>query len=302
MVAADMLTYEKIYFALWEAGQRYGSFVQFRVIGKSHDERMIPMLEIGKGQTCVFCLAGMEGWDRQMPEVLVRMTEEYCRAYECGWKLDEFYEVQRLLDQIRICMIPVLNPDGYEICRRGYPAVRNPIYRQMLQMQNIPYEEFSGNARGVCISGNFPARGCVRRRISQEPASENETKALIRIFQEYCSRGLLSFSQMEKRILYYRKPQGVSYNQRTYRLARHLKNKTKYRLLNESVRRSERHGDSFYGSGSAEQFYGEITRQPALVVQLPPQPPDRVQNTERISQDYDEIHTLPLEYIFSLLE
>ena len=26
-----------------------GNFVQFRVIGRSYDERMIPMLEIGKG-------------------------------------------------------------------------------------------------------------------------------------------------------------------------------------------------------------------------------------------------------------
>ena len=47
MSTERMGTYEKIYFALWELGQRYGNFVQFRVIGRSHDDRMIPMLEIG---------------------------------------------------------------------------------------------------------------------------------------------------------------------------------------------------------------------------------------------------------------
>ena len=46
MSTERMGTYEKIYFALWELGQRYGNFVQFRVIGRSHDDRMIPMLEI----------------------------------------------------------------------------------------------------------------------------------------------------------------------------------------------------------------------------------------------------------------
>ena len=53
MSTEQMGTYEKIYFALWELGQRYGNFVQFRVIGRSHDDRMIPMLEIGKGDTCI---------------------------------------------------------------------------------------------------------------------------------------------------------------------------------------------------------------------------------------------------------
>ena len=44
------LSYEKIYFSLWELSQRYGTFTDFRVIGKSHDERMIPLLEIGNGE------------------------------------------------------------------------------------------------------------------------------------------------------------------------------------------------------------------------------------------------------------
>ena len=60
MSTEQMGTYEKIYFALWELGQRYGNFVQFRVIGRSHDDRMIPMLEIGKGDTCIICLSGVK--------------------------------------------------------------------------------------------------------------------------------------------------------------------------------------------------------------------------------------------------
>ena len=70
MSTEQMGTYEKIYFALWELGQRYGNFVQFRVIGRSHDDRMIPMLEIGKGDTCIICLSGVESGDRNLPEYL----------------------------------------------------------------------------------------------------------------------------------------------------------------------------------------------------------------------------------------
>ena len=108
-------TYENIYYLLWEAAQRYQKFTQFRVIGKSHDDRMIPMLEIGTGDLCIFCIAGFSGTDGQMSDRLAETAVELCRNYECGWTVQEFYEVRKLLDQTRLCIIPVVNPDGYEI-------------------------------------------------------------------------------------------------------------------------------------------------------------------------------------------
>ena len=108
-------TYENIYYLLWEAAQRYQKFTQFRVIGKSHDDRMIPMLEIGTGDICIFCIAGFSGTDGQMSDRLAETAVELCRNYECGWTVQEFYEVRKLLDQTRLCIIPVVNPDGYEI-------------------------------------------------------------------------------------------------------------------------------------------------------------------------------------------
>ena len=156
MLLSEIRTYEKIYYSLWETAQRYGSFAQFRVIGKSHDDRMIPMLEIGTGQTAVFCLAGLNGVDRQMPAYLLKMAAEYCQAYECGWNMREFYDVKELLNKVRLCLIPVLNPDGFELCEKGYTIIRNPIYRQMLRMQNIPFQEFSYNAREWTLRRIFP--------------------------------------------------------------------------------------------------------------------------------------------------
>ena len=65
-------TYEKLYYSLWELAGRYSSFVQFRVIGSSHDERMIPMLEIGKGRNVLFCLGSLDGRDQITPDILVQ--------------------------------------------------------------------------------------------------------------------------------------------------------------------------------------------------------------------------------------
>ena len=230
MIGMEACTYEKIYFALWEAARRYQDFTQFRVIGNSHDDRMIPMLEVGTGQAVVFCLSGLHGTDRQMPGLLVNMALEYCNAYECGWTLEHFYEVKTLLDEVRLCFIPVLNPDGYEIQAQGYSVIRNPIHRQMLRMKNLPPQEFFYNARGIDLRKNFPTSFMTRKSLLQEPASENETKALIRIFQEYNSLGLLSFCKSEKKLIYFHQPQSFSYNQKSYRLARHLQKCADYHL------------------------------------------------------------------------
>ena len=91
MSTEQMGTYEKIYFALWELGQRYGNFVQFRVIGRSHDDRMIPMLEIGKGDTCIICLSGVESGDRNLPEYpLQKITADPMKATGPSEKVMKF--------------------------------------------------------------------------------------------------------------------------------------------------------------------------------------------------------------------
>ena len=251
-------TYENIYYLLWEAAQRYQKFTQFRVIGKSHDDRMIPMLEIGTGDLCIFCIAGFSGTDGQI--------------------------------------IPVVNPDGYEICRKGYGTVRNPIFRQMLKMQDVPCDEFVCNARGMDPALNFPTSFCNRKKIHQQPASENETKALIRIFQEYGSRGLLVFCGSGKKIIYYRQEQGFSAGQKGYRLARHLKKCTRGKLERYSMdyeKQSDRRN-----MGRPEQFYGETIHQPAFRIEIPV----TGKNREEEKKEIQEIMMIPLECIYSLTQ
>ena len=70
----------------------------------------------------------------------------------------------------------VLNPDGYEIYEKDYTVIRNPIYRQMLRMQETPSREYICNARGMDLRRNFPTNYYRRQRISQQPASEMKRK------------------------------------------------------------------------------------------------------------------------------
>lgn len=301
MSVPETYTYEKIYLSLWELAQRYHSFTEFRVIGESHDERKIPMLEIGEGNEVVFCLAGVYGTEQIAPVLLLKMSEEYCQAYEYDWAAENFYHIRHLLKKIRLCMIPMLNPDGYEICRKGYRSIRNPIYRQMLKMKRIPREEFFSNARAVDIGRNFPTFYCNRQRIDQEPASENETKAFMRILQEYTSRGLLSFNEKEEGIVYCRQAQKLFYNQKSDRIARQLQ-----KCFNNSgsiyahiTKNPLRYSD---GIGSPEQFYAEKINKPSLEIEIPYRNLFSDHEENELRYGYEQIRLLPLEYLYSLDE
>ena len=129
----------------------------------------------------------------------------------------------------------------------------------MLRMQSIPAEDFGYNARGMDISHNFPTVHYIRSRMGEEPASENETKALIRIIQEYDGRGLLTFAQSGREIIYYHCQQGVGSLPKSYRLARHMQKSSSYHLEREQMTESAR--EKFKGMGTPEQYYIQTKKQ-----------------------------------------
>lgn len=267
-------TYEELYYEMWETAGRYSKITRFQVIGSSHDERMIPAVWVGNGNQTVFCIAGMIGTDRHMPGYLVEMMKEYTRAWECGWKLEEIYE-------------------------NDFFAIRNPIYRQMLRMQEVSCKEFTGNARGTELRKNFPTGYYRRKQIHQQPASENETKALVRLFQDDPGRGLLSFGYAGKRIVYFRQSQAFTANQKSYRMARHLQKCSASDMDKKNFHLEDVEPAGRQGYGSPEQFYTEICHQPAFRIEVPCENEVHAASIEK-QIEYREIHTLPLEYIFSL--
>mgnify|MGYP007008370715 CR=1 FL=1 len=68
----------------------------------------------------------------------------------------------------------------------------------MLKMQDVPVMNSRGMQEEWILHG-ISHHLLQQKKIHQQPASENETRALIRIFQEYGGRGLLVFCGYGKR-------------------------------------------------------------------------------------------------------
>ena len=148
------------------------------------------------------------------------------------------------------------------------------------------------------VTHNFPTSHYVRSRMGEEPASENETKALMHIIQEYGGRGLLSFGQSGREIVYYHSEQGIGGLPKSYRLARHMQKTSTYHLEREQAQESAR--QKFRGMGTIEQYYIQTKKQPAFRIKIPTPEQNGKAGKENKDKIYEEIHLLPLEYIFSL--
>lgn len=284
-------TYEELFSRMELLSKKYPEFVICRIVGQSHDDRMIPMIRIGTGVDTLICTAGIHGRESVNPLLMLKMAEAYCDAY----RYKEFVEgcsVYDLLNHYSICMIPLVNPDGYEIALRGFDSIHNPILRQMCKMKGIRHESWKYNARGVDINRNFPSMTYIQQQFYEYPASENETQAVMRIFQDYASVAYVDFHSRGKIIYYYRQMMTKKYNQRNFKLAKHLQ-----KLSNYTIGGKEEEFMSNMSGGHSVHYYSEFTGRPALTVETIEDEASFPLDLKYLDTSFEEIKAIPLSIL-----
>ncbi len=263
---------------------KYDSIIKYVTIGKSHDNRDIILLRLGSGQKHIICCGGVHARETINPVVLLRIVEYYAelyinykqqkrdlllKLYGTDQHLKEEYElmlygacIYELLQTYTILIVPLLNPDGYMIALKGFEAIRDAELRKRCEGMNVPSTEWKFNARGIDINRNFPCELWRSKFEGDHPASENETKTLIRLFHEHKSRGFLDFHSRGKSIYYYRSQMPESYNKKQLVLASRLQKVTNYKL--EEPEDEVETGDS---GGNTVHYYSEHFWKPALTIE-----------------------------------
>ena len=134
-------SYEDIFQGMEELSRRYPDFTVCRSIGTSHDGRDIPMMRVGLGKKTLVLTAGIHGRESVNPVLLVKMLEDYCQAFQD--REERYgYPVQTLLNGCSVVVIPLVNPDGYEIALRGFSVIHNPVLRQLCKMKEIGWQHW----------------------------------------------------------------------------------------------------------------------------------------------------------------
>ena len=71
------------------------------------------MIRIGLGMNALVLTAGLHGRESVNPVLLTKLAEEYCQAYADDAEIHH-YPVKELLNKCSLCILPLVNPDGYE--------------------------------------------------------------------------------------------------------------------------------------------------------------------------------------------
>lgn len=280
----NLPSYEQLYLELWELSCRFPDLVTFRVIGNSHDNRRIPMAAVGNGETVLYCVSGLEASDYRISIQFPGLIRTYCRAYEGNWSVHHFYQVKDLLQGGRLCIIPVLNPDGYEICRMGCTALRNPGYRQNLRSYGYTdYDSYNGNARGFRLNEWFLEK--------KHTVVENENRTIQTLLQEIPGKGLFYYGGSDGTkptvLTYSGKPRSYGIGKKNRRLVRGLRH-----TQGEGVRPEILRNRGILPDGALETYYIEKTKEPACRIRVP-----------EISGDSRSLfEASPLEGLFTLVQ
>jgi g-D-glutamyl-meso-diaminopimelate peptidase len=123
------------------------------------------------------------------------------------------------------------------------------------------------------------------------PASENETKALIKLFHDYRTKGFLDFHSRGKQIYYYRSQMPDSYNKKQLEIASRFQNITDYVLM--APEEEIETGDS---GGNTVHYYSETFKKPALTIETVEEEATFPMNWQYRLQTFEELKNLIFEF------
>lgn len=241
--------------------KKYSQILSRKIIGTTNDNRLVAALILGKGKKALICTGGVHGRESVNPVVMVKMIEYYCECYYEKRKLAGF-SLYDLLDTYCIVWIPLINPDGYEVARKGFGMLKNPCFRQAAKMRGIPFAEWKYNARGVDINRNFPCKHYKPLFPGDKPGSEPETAMLIQVFREFDTIGYFDFHSRGKIIYYYRNSLPEKYNIEQKKLASYLS-----RLCGYTIGEPEEEMADSSSGGNTVQYYAQTYKKAAITIE-----------------------------------
>lgn len=289
VILNKIYTYDELIQCIKDLECRFSDILTLTVVGMSHDERIIPMLQLGTAKECLICSAGIHGRESINPILMLKIIEDYCIAYESGDADSVYSSIQKN----SICFLPLINPDGYEIALSGYLAIRNPILRHSIMMDGIPSAEWKSNGRGVDINRNFPCRSFSPRGRMLHAASENESKAMIEVFRDFSnSIGYIDFHSRGQIIYYFRNAMSSVFNEEGEKYARYFQGFSHYEIGGKTDE-----FEDLSSGGNSVNYYSERYRRQAITVETVEDEAKFPLDPAYQMKTYEEIKKIPLAFL-----
>lgn len=194
--------------------QKRYPFVKIVQAGRSVCERPIYALTIGAMNAPAIFVGGTHGMEWASVLTTLRLCEDMAALYSKRGAYLYGITVSEALLHRGVVFLPLLNPDGYELRRRGRAALAaRPRTLSRFPDSDFPY--WQSNARGVDLNRNFGASFWEARRAAAEygvvrpsptryggpfPFSEPENRAVKKLIAMTRPRALFSLHSQGEEI------------------------------------------------------------------------------------------------------
>lgn len=282
-------TYNEILNQSIKLSKLYPGLISLTHIGKSHDNREIFMIKLGKGDEGALYISGVHGREAVNPTVLLSIIEYYVnRYYSMG---------DTILDNYALYFIPLLNPDGYVIATEGYFFIDSVHYKTISKNTGIDSFSYKFNANAIDINRNFASESYVSTKNSGMADNEPETKALINVCEHYDFMGMTDFHSRGEAIFYHRQAMDYEYNKKQFHIACELAKSSGYKLYTTKLENP----DGLSG-GNTVNFFSERYHKPAITIETVPDEAEFPLSHQYCKKVFNEIKNVPVQFLKLLIE
>ena len=221
--------------------------IKVRAIGKSVYGRDLQLASMGTGTKKILIVGSTHGREWMTSMLLMRMTEAYAEASRASTKLGP-YDVRRILTQVTLLFVPMLDPDGVDISLFGLDTGRDEKFLLRANLGRRDFSSWKANARGVNLNMQFRANWSqaisldtphYEKYKGPAPESEPESRALADLVRKEKPDVVLAYHATGRVIYWYYSQTGAAYR-RDQALAGQLGRLTGYQVVVEN--KYNRHG------------------------------------------------------------
>ncbi|KAB2331033.1 M14 family zinc carboxypeptidase [Bacillus mesophilum] len=132
-------------------------FMKVKKFGKSSFGRNLYAVRLGKGNRNILIVGSHHGREWLTTSLTMKMMEDYAYAYHQKKGIGGYS--YRLLDEISIWFIPMLNPDGVVLQQEGIDAFPKGFHGRLLEMNDgrSDFTSWKANGIGIDLNRQYPS-------------------------------------------------------------------------------------------------------------------------------------------------
>lgn len=185
-------TYEMMVEDTRELSETYADYIEVGTIGSSVEGRDITLIKMGTGKSKLLLVGSHHAREYISSTYLMNMIDKYLYAAVHETMLDD-YNVKKLLQEVSVFIVPMLNPDGVNLVINGKESAQDVQAVASMAMLKDTYAEWKANINGVDLNRQYPCFWEVKASNTfvpssemfkgEDSATEPEVKAMIKLCQ-----------------------------------------------------------------------------------------------------------------------